>query len=558
MQKKMKSVLCLLMCVILALSLPLTVFANDIGDVNGKDGVNTADARLALRIAIGLDKPAKTSAEYKAADVVEPFGEVNTSDARMILRAAIGLETLKPAGHEHTWTVQKVKGSNIGYHNLVCKECGETKKENCTYTTERIPTKEGGLTTPSCTKDATFYVECTKCAGKLITTEPKLNHAGKKKVASKSVAATCTTAGYDWYECPLCGKNGDTLKALKVEKPALGHSPSSAADPINSDIVCSRCNKTITPSFNSLVNAINMGATPQIRFSNLTKTDSSGEIKKDAKGNEMYNIKIPNAAKTLMSLAGENLSEEEILKQFTEELNQKESSYTNYKWDAESLYLFYPLPESNTVSALTKDDVKSINIQEVNNVDFMGEIPDTIKLESGGGYSTRDLSAFKALGNGMTGNVYKITVVLKEEKYSKIKNSTADTALMHAIGVDIREYPGLFTQKESEDGFDLEMKCSDVISNCTITYYFLVEGEGVDAKYTPLGSRYVTKYDIDQHIDLRAAMPIAELGIDSGILNAFLAITGMKQGDDIVFMEGSIDMIVSNTATDYYLFSIGD
>ena len=556
MQKKFKSILSILLCVAMALTLPLASFANEIGDVDGKNGVNTADARLALRQAIGLEKYAKDSAEYKAADVVEPYGEVTTADARAILRAAIGLETLKPAQHEHTWTVEKVTGSNIGYHNLVCKECGETKKENCTYTTKRIPTKAGGLTEPTCTKDATFYVECTKCAGKLITTLPKLNHKDKIRVASKSKAPDCTTAGYDWYECPLCGKNGDTLKELKVAKAALGHSPSTAADPINNDIVCSRCKKTITPSFNSLVNAINMQATPIIRFANLTKTDSSGSIKKDAKGNEMYNIKIPDAAKTLMRLAGENLSEEEILKQFTEELNQKESTYTNYKWNAQSLYLFYPLPESNTVSALTKDDVKSINIQEVNSVDFMGEVPDKVDLEVSGGHRSADLTAFKALGNGMTGNVYKITVVLKEEKYSKIKNSTADTALMHATGVDIREYPGLFTQNESEEGFDLEMQCTDVVSNCTITYYFLVEGTGVDAKYTPLGSRYVTKYDIDQHINLKAGMPISELGIDSGILNAFLAMTGLKQGDEIVFMEGSIDMIVSNTTTDYYLFSI--
>ena len=558
MQKKIRSVFCMLLCALLALSLPITVFANAIGDVNGKDGVTTADARLALRIAIGLDKYAETSNEYKAADVTEPFGEVTTADARVILRAAIGLETLKPADHEHTWTVQKVKGSNIGYHNLVCKECGETKKEDCTYTTERIPTKEGGLTEPTCTKDATYYVECTKCAGKLITTEPKLNHAGKKKVASKSVAPDCTTAGYDWYECPLCGKNGDTLKALKVEKPALGHSPSTAADPINNDIVCSRCEKTITPAFNTLVNAINMAASPRIVFSNLTKTDSSGEIKKDAKGNPMYNIHIPDAAKTLMRLAGEELSEEEILKQFTDELNQKESTYTNYKWNAESLYLFYPLPESNTVSNLTKDDVKSINIQEVNSVDFMGEIPDSIRLEAMGGYSTRDLTAFKALGNGMTGNVYKITVVLKEEKYSKIKNSSADTALMHATGVDIREYPGLFTQNESEDGFDLKMSCSDVTSNCTLTYYFLVEGSGIGATYTPLGSRYVTMYDIDQHIDLKAGMPIADLALDSSTLDTFLRLTGLKMGDDIILMEGSIDIIVSNTTTDYYLFSIAE
>ena len=480
----------------------------------------------------------------------------------MIYCAVCGIELSRTSTilekTEHNWRIEKIKGSNIGYHNLICTLCGETRQEDCTYTTERIPTQEGGLTHPTCTKDATYYVECTKCAGKLITTEPKLNHVDKIKDDSKSVAPTCTAAGYDWYACPLCGKNGDTLKALKVEIPALGHSPSSAADPINSDIVCFRCHKTITPSFNSLVNAINMGVSPRILFSSLTRTDSSGEIKKDAEGNELYNIRIPDAAKTLMRLAGEERSEEEIRKQFTDELNQYESSYTNYKWKTESLYQFYPLPESNIVSALTKDDVKSINIQEVNIVDFMDEIPDSVSLEFTGGYSNQDMTAFRFLGNSMIGNIYKITVELKEEKYSEVKNSTADTALMHATGVDIREYPDLYTQEENEDGFELKMTCNDVTSNCTLTYYFLVEGSGIGATYTPLGSRYVTKYDIDQHIDLKAGMPIADLALDSSTLDTFLRLTGLKMGDDIILMEGSIDIIVSNTTTDYYLFSIAE
>ena len=95
-------------------------------------------------------------------------------------------------------------------------------------------------------------------------------------------------------------------------------------------------------------------------------------------------------------------------------------------------------------------------------------------------------------------------------------------------------------------------------SNCTLTYYFLVEGSGIGATYTPLGSRYVTKYDIDQHIDLKAGMPIADLALDSSTLDTFLRLTGLKMGDDIILMEGSIDIIVSNTTTDYYLFSIAE
>ncbi len=565
MQKKLKSILCLLLCVLMAASLPVTAIANAIGDVDGNGKVETSDARLALRAAIGLEHYEAGSAKFKAADV-DFNGKIGTDDARRILRASINLETLKEADHEHTWVVTKQKNTK-GTHTYVCSECKETKTEKCVYGTERFPLNSKAVVYPTCTKEANFYLVCTVCDGKHPEpSEPALNHPNKKRVAALSVEATCTTAGYDFYECPLCGENGNTLKDLKVEVPAYGHAPSSAADPINHDIVCERCKKTITPAFNTLVNAINQSATPRIFFAGVEKAESAGELKKDAKGNEMYHIEIPAAAKWLMKQAGESIDEETILAQFTDELNKKEATYTNYWWNDQFLTDDYPIQNSDKVSNLTKEDVTGINIQEISAIDFMDEI-ETIKDEEGkdtnkikvqlsdsGYYRLVDLTDFRALGYGMTGNIYKITVTLKQETYSKIKNSTKETALQHATGIDIRTYPELFTQNDSEDGFDLEMKCNDVTSNCTISYYFLVEGEGTEATYKPLASKYITRYDIDQHIYLRAGMPISELGIDSGLVNLLLATFGLKQGDDIVFMEGTIDMIVSNTNTDYYLF----
>ena len=65
------------------------------GDITGDGVVKTDDARLALRISIGLE-PLFTPEtwQYKAADVDGKAG-VTTNDARCILRAAIGLENLK-------------------------------------------------------------------------------------------------------------------------------------------------------------------------------------------------------------------------------------------------------------------------------------------------------------------------------------------------------------------------------------------------------------------------------------------------------------------------------
>lgn len=62
-----------------------------LGDVNGNGEVTTADARLALRAAIGLDTYNAGTREFLAADVTEDKA-IGTADARFILRHAIGLE----------------------------------------------------------------------------------------------------------------------------------------------------------------------------------------------------------------------------------------------------------------------------------------------------------------------------------------------------------------------------------------------------------------------------------------------------------------------------------
>lgn len=62
-----------------------------LGDVNNDGDIGTADARLALRMAVGLDE--KTPDKVLAADI-NKNELVETSDARMILRAAVGLEDL--------------------------------------------------------------------------------------------------------------------------------------------------------------------------------------------------------------------------------------------------------------------------------------------------------------------------------------------------------------------------------------------------------------------------------------------------------------------------------
>ncbi|MBQ7688726.1 MAG: hypothetical protein IJT27_05875 [Clostridia bacterium] len=65
-----------------------------LGDVDSNGKIEAADARLALRIAVGLEpEMGKGTPAYEAANVTEmEKGEVNAADARLILRRAVGFE----------------------------------------------------------------------------------------------------------------------------------------------------------------------------------------------------------------------------------------------------------------------------------------------------------------------------------------------------------------------------------------------------------------------------------------------------------------------------------
>ena len=62
-------------------------------DVDRNGAVTTADARYALRAAVGLDEYPPYSLYFRHADA-DGSGSITTSDARIILRVAVGLETL--------------------------------------------------------------------------------------------------------------------------------------------------------------------------------------------------------------------------------------------------------------------------------------------------------------------------------------------------------------------------------------------------------------------------------------------------------------------------------
>ena len=96
------------------------------GDPDGDGEITASDARLALRIAVGLETPDETDPAYLAADADGDPG-VTAADARVILRAAVGLMKIgEPEPHVHRFkeTVVEPTCTAQGYTVYEC-ECGE-------------------------------------------------------------------------------------------------------------------------------------------------------------------------------------------------------------------------------------------------------------------------------------------------------------------------------------------------------------------------------------------------------------------------------------------------
>ena len=550
MRKTLKALLISLFVVLCVSVFTFAAAANLIGDVDNDGNVTASDARAALRAAVNLEPLTPGTPAFTAADV-DFDKRITASDARSILRAAVKLEELKdPSGdHTHVWetytvktaedeanptkttewkTSKNEKGISAGFHVRTCTICGEIEIQDCTFTGPKVPQNKNKPGPATCTDSFTWYQRCDYCYGPRVGTDPALNHSGKVLVEEKSKPATCTEAGVDFYQCPICGKDGDTLAELKVDIAPLGHDVSADSISGDKDITCTRCGKVVMPSYNTLVNDIKKD--PNRIVSSITKQESRGSVLNS-------DIHISAAAKAIMAMAGESISEQEIVDGFIEELDKPDAEYSDYRWNSNLLYQHYPLFYSWNVSELTSSDIKSITVQNVNAIDFKDEIPDSVLLKINNSQSrTQDLTEFKNLAN-TTGDILKVTVDVIDEHYNDVKDAEK-TALMRATGVDIRSYSEMFDQTSSEEGFDINMKCKDIVSSCSITYYFLQTEDGADTVYTPLASRYYTNINIDQHIDLKAAFEITE------------------GGNPVEIMSGSIDLRVINTNTEYYIFGV--
>ncbi|MBQ7637284.1 MAG: dockerin type I repeat-containing protein [Clostridia bacterium] len=530
MKKRLSLPLSLIAAVLSALLFVVAASANAIGDVDNDKKVTASDARLALRAAVILEYFLAGSNEFLACDV--NFDKsITAADARLILRAAVKLETLKekdadkPTECQHTWgswTADKnAKKVVTGFHARTCTKCGKEEREECTYGAKNYITS---AKTPTCKDKVQYYVVCSKCAGKKVTQIDAYNHSNRYIVSSRSKEATCTEAGYNVYQCRLCKMYGDEAtgkdrEILYETVPAPGHTVEPGAVSAENDIICARCGKTLTPSFNTLVNSLK---TSDLCFSSLTKSESYGTLKK-------YDMDVPLLIR--MEMSKEGVSIDDMKEEFAENFTQRDVTYSDYLINQKiKTSRAFPVQGQNYVSALKSSDISSIHvIEDLTSVDFISEIPDTAKVVSTGSYTySAPLSQFKGLVTADS-SITKITVTIKTEKYSDVKRTSSETALMRITGIDIRtqnidsQFDDLkldaLNSPELGDMVEFNMNCNEITSNCVVSYYFVVDKDnGGDKVYTPIAAKYFTTLEFDQHFDFNA-MEMMKANIDFSFNN---------------------------------------
>lgn len=516
MAKKLLSIL--LTAVMLfstAILIPASAASFVRGDVNADGQISSADARLALRGAVGLEK---LTADFIMRSDADKSGKVEPSDARRILRASVGLDVIEQDNHDHQVDVWKPvtaeDGTYAPYHTGVCTVCGAPV----------FGDHDDGVSViqaSTCTEPGSGIEKCSLCGaeGAAVTLPPEHDW---QEVEGTRKEATCTEDGSVEMKCAVCGKTktekepkghvpGTPATCLQAQvctrcgeviAPALGHSfKEGAAISATKGLRCERCGVTAVPGFNDLVNVLKDGSH---RFTGVYISEATSQEPKT----EGMMSTIFKMLESLAKKEGETLDIESMLG----EINFAESENDYYKNQVLTDYSFN-LYGQNVVSALKENDAASVTTERITGVDFLRSLPDTLTTgtTSEGKSSGRqiDLTPYK---NTQLGDVLKVTVTMNPEQHSEVVANGGDSPIsrIDSVFAEVEtameeinlESEGLTAEgSEEDDGFvslllsALEFN-SDCLCNSVVTFYFDA------ATNAPIAAHYDDTINIQMIVDL--------------------------------------------------------
>lgn len=192
-----------------------TAAKNHCCDVDGDDKITSADARLALRRSVELEKYKKGSGEFFACDA-DGDGKVTSADARLILRASVNLETLSASHIEHRWDKtlkQAATCSEKGILACACAVCGLTEEQETGLAAHR-EVKDPAVPATCTAKGKTEGVHCGVC-GKVLQEQKETKLAAHKwnkgTVSGEKIVYVCTVCGKKKTERSPMGRFKDWI-----------------------------------------------------------------------------------------------------------------------------------------------------------------------------------------------------------------------------------------------------------------------------------------------------------------------------------------------------------
>ena len=475
-----------------------------------KDGkITAADARFVLRLSVSLESfpehellpvvgksatctedglsdglyCALCSTEFKAQEVIPALGHKEVVDEAVpascteagltegkhcsacgkILTAQ---ETVPAAGHKEVVDPAVAP---------TCTEDGKTEGKHCSVCDAILTAQEVVPATghkkvtdpavePTCTKDGlTEGSHCETC-GEVFTAQKTVPATGHKEAVDAAVAPTCVAAGKtEGKHCEVCG---DVLLEQK-EIPATGvHEPEdNATVTAEKGIVCKYCGIELTPSFNDLVNPLKQK--PHV-FRSFSRTDTN-----------IYDPKFTGIMRFFQS---------EFEKEFKDNMGE-ETEYLPLSERTEVNSSTFELIGSDAVSALKDADLQSTATKTVEEVDFLKSLPDTFTSQYGRVNDLRDIKAKEF------GSLLKVTVTLKPERYSELKDKGGvdaieriSTSYSDLIKTTMSEFSGL--------NADFLKTTCDSLSSTTVTYYFDAE------TLAPIAAEYKLNIGMDQSMSI--------------------------------------------------------
>ncbi len=449
---------------------------------------------------------------------------------------------------------------NPCYRITNCKDCGKELSKTEFHRTLPVPNSTVAKT---CTTNGTVEMYCPNCddygdhsytASNNITyrTTTEIQQVAKGHTATvlAKTEPTCEKTGSYTYS-GVCSACHETLPTDPITIPATGHKTDRDEPDCENPVRCSNanCDK------NGIVEE-ELGHDNKLQSKAYSKeitkfycdrcgeeTENSLNIFNDVansiKRYAFYGMYSDSSSMRLLSKTAVNTTYSRFdFGMFTDSIRsmyEDEMANTPDEYKIQNRFI-YELPiNSSETSLLTTSDIEQKN-------GIIVERLSGLKMNSILANFTPEADNIKLILQNInkidvTENVIKVSIDIKNEKYSSVKNlpDNTMTALQKIYGLNIRLDANSFkdpvtgelkqTVTEGGDGFDITMTMflKEIASDAKVTFYFLEE------TYEPIVAVYNTEITMEQEID-------------------------MSFNIGLFALKGEMDPIVKTASTEYYVF----